>query len=62
MFPAFQILLGLNKSFSIASVKSSKLLHFASFEWNNVDVVDFFIGRFGITLILPAVRGSDKSF
>ena len=55
----FRILLGLNKSFSIASVKSSKLLHFV-FERNNLDVVNFFLGGFGITLIFPAVGSSDK--
>ena len=41
-------------------MKSSKLLHFGSFEKHNPDVVDFFLGGFGITLILSAVAGSDK--
>ena len=43
-----KILLGLNKLFSIASMKSSKLLHFVSFEWYNLDVIDFFLGGFRI--------------
>ena len=60
MFLGFRILLELSKSFSITSMKSSKLLHFVSFEQNNIDVVNFFLGGFGITLILPAVGGSDK--
>ena len=43
-------------------MKSSKLLHFVSFERYNLDIVDFFLGGCGITLILPAVHGSDKIF
>ena len=43
-------------------MKSPKLFHFVSFEQNNLDVVDFFLGGFGITLILPVVDGSDKIY
>ena len=60
LFLGFRILLGLNKSFSIASMKSSKLLHFVSFERYNLDVVDFFLGGFGIALMLSAVGVSAK--
>ena len=38
-----RILLGLNKSFSVTSMKSFKLLHFVSFIRNNLDVVDFVV-------------------
>ena len=41
-------------------MKSSKLLHFASFERYNLDVADFFLGRFGIMSILSAVGDSAK--
>ena len=57
----FRVLLGLNNSFSIASMKSSKLLPFVSFDRNNLDVTNFFLGGFGITLILPAVGGCNKN-
>ena len=50
------MLFRLSKSFSIASMKSSVLWHFVSFEGNNLDVVNFFLGGFEITLILPAVK------
>ena len=60
LFLGFRTLLGLDKSFSIASIKSFKLMHFVSFERNNLDVVNFYLGGFGITLILPAVGGLDK--
>ena len=51
-------MLGLNNLFSIASMKSSKLFYFVSFEWYNLDVDDFFLGGFGITIILSGVGGS----
>ena len=35
-------------------MESSQLLRFHSFEWNNLDVADFFLGGFGITLLLPS--------
>ena len=41
-------------------MESSQLLRFHSSEWNNLDVADFFLGGFGITLILPTVGGFDK--
>lgn len=60
LFLGFQILLGLNKSFFVASINSSKLLHFVSIERNNVDVVNFFLGGYGISLISSTVGGYDK--
>ena len=60
VFLSFGILVGSNKSFSIAWRKSSKVLHFVSFNQNNLDVVNFFLSGFRITLTLSIVSGSHK--
>ena len=62
LFLCFRILVGLNNSFSTASIKGSKLLHSVSFEENNLDVANVFLSGFGISLILSALGRCDRTY